>query len=345
MKKVMVGISGGVDSASSCLLLKNLGYDVAGCNINFIDPEDKLNIDAKGVCDSLNIPFYHFSLYDEFKDKIIKNFYESYNSGKTPNPCVLCNKYFKFGKLLDYALENGYDYIATGHYAKVDFSEKYNRYILRKADNLKKDQSYFLYQIKKEALAHVIFPLEDINSKDEVRKIADNANLGVAKKKDSLDICFIPNGDYKEFLLENNYVKVKSGNIILRDGKVLGKHLGLFNYTIGQRKGLGISYSEPLFVLDFDFKNNNLIVGTEKELYKKEIVVGDINLLLFDEIEDGIRLNVRIRYQGKDNSATLYNLDNNKIKVVFDEEIKSPTKGQSAVFYLDDIVVGGGIIE
>ena len=344
MKKVMVGISGGVDSATSCLVLKEMGYDVAGVNINFIDPNDEINNDAKEVCKTLNIPFFHFDLYNDFKDKIIKNFYESYNSGKTPNPCILCNKYFKFGKMLEFALNNGYEYIATGHYAKVEYSDKYGRYILRKANNLLKDQSYFLYQISKDALSHVIFPLEEFDSKEEVRNKAKEANLGVSQKKDSLDICFIPTKDYKKYLIDNNYVKPKTGNIVLSDGKVLGKHSGLFNYTIGQRKGLGVSYSEPLFVLGFDFNKNNLIVGTEKELYKKEILVSNINLLLFDRLEDGLRLNVRIRYQGKDNPATLYN-DNNKIRIVFDEEIKSPTPGQSAVFYLDDIVVGGGIIE
>ena len=344
MKKVMVGISGGVDSATSCLILKEMGYDVAGCNINFIEKEDTINPDAKSVCESLNIPFYHFDLYDVFKEKVIKNFYESYNNGKTPNPCVLCNKYFKFGKLLDFALENGYEYIATGHYAKVEYSEKYNRYILKKANNLAKDQSYFLYQIKKEALSHIIFPLEDYSSKDDVRNKAKEASLGVSQKKDSLDICFIPDKDYKAYLINNNYVKVKPGNIILSNGTILGKHNGLFNYTIGQRKGLGIAYSEPLFVLGFDFNKNNLIVGTEKELYKKEIVITDVNLLLFDKIDDGSRFNVRVRYQGKDNKATLYN-SGEKIRIIFDEPIKSPTPGQSAVIYLDDIVVGGGIIE
>ncbi len=344
MKKVMVGISGGVDSATSCLILKEMGYDVAGCNINFIEKEDTINPDAKSVCETLNIPFYHFDLYDDFKEKVIKNFYESYNNGKTPNPCVLCNKYFKFGKLLDFALENGYEYIATGHYAKVEYSEKYNRYILKKANNLAKDQSYFLYQIKKEALSHIIFPLEDYSSKDDVRNKAKEASLGVSQKKDSLDICFIPDKDYKAYLINNNYVKVKPGNIILSNGTILGKHNGLFNYTIGQRKGLGIAYSEPLFVLGFDFNKNNLIVGTEKELYKKEIVITDVNLLLFDKIDDGSRFNVRVRYQGKDNKATLYNLGE-KIRIIFDEPIKSPTPGQSAVIYLDDIVVGGGIIE
>ena len=166
MKKVMVGISGGVDSATSCVLLKELGYDVAGCNINFVEPNDLINEDAINICKTLNIPFYHLNLYNEFNEKVIKNFYESYNKGLTPNPCILCNKFFKFGSLLDYALKNGYDYIATGHYAKIEYSNTYNRYILRKASNLKKDQSYFLYQINKEALGHVIFPLEDFLSKD-----------------------------------------------------------------------------------------------------------------------------------------------------------------------------------
>ena len=247
MKKVMVGISGGVDSAASCVILKEAGYDVSGCNINFVEENDDINQDAQDICKTLNIPFYHFNLYDSFKEKIIKYFYESYNNGLTPNPCIMCNKYFKFGSLLEFAKENGYDYISTGHYAKIEYSEKYKRYILRKATNLLKDQSYFLYQINKDALSHIIFPLEDYETKDEIRKKAREANLGVAQKKDSLDICFIPDKDYKKYLINNKYVNVKEGNIVLKDGTILGQHSGLFNYTIGQRKGLGISYKEPLF--------------------------------------------------------------------------------------------------
>ena len=341
----MVGISGGVDSALACALLKEASYDVSGCNINFIDEFDNPNLDAIEVTKSINIPYYHINLYNEFKDKVIDNFVYSYNNGLTPNPCVLCNKFFKFGVLLDFAINNGYDYIATGHYARIEYSEKYGRYIIRKAFNLKKDQSYFLYGIDKKALSHIIFPLSQYDSKDLVREKALDFKLSVAKKKDSLDVCFIPNKDYRAFLLDNNYVTLNKGDIVLKEsGRVLGTHNGLFNYTIGQRKGLGIAYEKPLYVIGFDYPKNLLIVGFEEELYHKEIIVGDVNLLLYDKIEDGMRLNVRIRYQGHDAPASLYNTDEG-IKVVFDEPQKSPTRGQSAVFYLDDILVGGGIIK
>ena len=235
------------------------------------------------------------------------------------------------------------NYIATGHYAKTEYSEKYGKWVLKKSNVVKKDQSYVLWNIPKEILEHVIFPLSEFENKEQIREIARKNNLNVAEKEDSEDICFIPDGNYKKFLENNSDIKPKTGNIVTKKGEILGKHTGLYNYTIGQRKGLGISYSEPLFVLGFNSQRNEVIVGTKDELYKKELVVGDINLLLFDEIEDILEVNVKIRYSSKEAKAKIKQ-EGKYIKVEFEEPQKAITPGQSAVFYIGDIVVGGGKI-
>ena len=237
----------------------------------------------------------------------------------------------------------GCEYIATGHYAKTEYSEKYGRWVLKKSNAGKKDQSYVLWNIPKELIEHVVFPLGDFESKDEIRKIASENNLKVANKPDSEDICFIPDGNYKKFLENNSDIKPKEGNIVDSKGKVLGKHTGLYNYTIGQRKGLGISNSVPLFVLGFNPLRNEVIVGEKAELYKKEITVSDINLLLVDEIKNPMEVTVKTRYSSKEAKAKIIQEGSN-IKVVFDEPQKAITPGQSAVFYIDDIVLGGGKI-
>lgn len=346
-KKVLLGMSGGVDSSVSALLLKQRGYEVIGTTLELFTGSSCCNtetyMDAKNVCNQIGMPHFIYNCKDIFKTYVIDDFINCYSCCKTPNPCIECNKYMKFGFMWEKAKELGCNYIATGHYAKTEYSEKYNRWVLKKSNAGKKDQSYVLWNIPKDLVEHILFPLSDFESKDNIREIARENNLKVANKPDSEDICFVPDGNYKKFLENNSNIKPKQGNIVNTKGEVLGKHTGLYNYTIGQRKGLGISYKVPLFVVGFDKQKNEVIVGEEKELYKKEVIVTDINLLLFDEITEKLEVEVKTRYSSKSAKANIIQEGNN-IKIEFDEPQRAITPGQSAVFYIDDIVVGGGKI-
>lgn len=239
-KRILLGMSGGVDSSTSAILLKESGYEVVGVTMQLLDDDDgKAAYDAKKVCEKLDIEHHVIELKDEFREKVVNSFMCTYMCGKTPNPCVDCNKFIKFGLLFEYAKKLNCEYFATGHYAKTEYSEKYGKYVLRKAKEEKKDQSYFLYRINKEILPNIVFPLADFGSKEEIRKIAKQNGLEVAEKKDSQEICFIKDNDYVKFIKENfNDYKGKSGKIILKDGTILGEHTGIENYTVGQRKGL-----------------------------------------------------------------------------------------------------------
>ena len=237
----------------------------------------------------------------------------------------------------------GCNYIATGHYAKTEYSEEYKRWVLRKSNNEKKDQSYVLWNMPKDLIEHILFPLADFETKDEIRAIARDNGLKVANKPDSEDICFVPDGNYKKFLENNSEIKQKPGKIVNLNGEVLGKHSGLYNYTIGQRKGLGISHPTPLFVLGFNKDKNEVIVGVKEDLFKKEAFVNEINLLLIDKIEEKMKVQVKTRYSTKAANAEIMQ-DNDKIKIIFDEPQRAITPGQSAVFYVGDIVLGGGKI-
>ena len=394
-KKVLLGMSGGVDSSVAATLLQKQGYEVIGSTMRLWEDEkiekennekdnenSKINkaerfmassvetsiSDAKKVCEKLGIEHHVFDLREEFRNRVVNNFICTYMCAKTPNPCVECNKFMKFNAFYKIAKELGCEYIATGHYAKCFYSEEFKAYVLAKADAEEKDQSYFLHGIDKEILPHVIFPLSSFNNKEEIRKIAEENGLEVAKKKDSQEVCFIPDNDYIGFLKreQNNYNKLreddnrndktnneerdkinlmnKTGDIVLSSGEVLGKHTSLVNYTVGQRKGIGVSYKEPLYVLKLDKEKNEVIVGTEKELYTDVLYANELNFLL--NIENGINnleIEAKIRYRAKPAKAIL-NVENGIAKVKFYEEQRAITPGQSVVFYLNNIVLGGGKI-
>lgn len=340
-KTIAIGMSGGVDSSVAACLLKDKGYNVIGVTLELLDNEEtKKSIeDAKNICKKIDIKHYVCDLKKEFKEEIVQNFITAYKQGKTPNPCVLCNRLFKFGLFYKKALELGADYISTGHYARV----KNNRLMMSLADG--KDQSYFLCQIKKEILPKVLFPLNEFQSKEEIRTLARKYQLPVSEKKDSQEVCFIPNDDYKTFLKKNGQEEVE-GKIILTDGTVLGNHKGLFNYTIGQRKGLNISYKEPLYVIQLDTKNNNLIVGTNNELFNQELIATNMNYLVEKDEFFKTKLFAKIRSRGNLEEVDTVTEKQNRLKIKFKNKLRAITPGQLIVFYNENKeCLGGAYIE
>ena len=350
-EKVLLGMSGGVDSSVCAILLKQLGYEVIGATMQLWGDEENndsgcgsLNTinEAKALCEKLEIEHHVLKYTSEFKENVINNFIQSYINAITPNPCIECNRFLKFDMLYEKAQELGCKYIATGHYAKIEYVEKYKRNMIKVSNAGKKDQTYVLYSIKKELLDKIIFPLGEFETKEEIRNIAKEHGLESASKPDSQEICFIPDNDYVAFLKRNSDIDIKPGNIVDKCGKVLGKHNGLINYTIGQRKGMGISYPVPLYVIGLDKDKNEVVVGEEADLYGNMLYLYDTNFHI-DNIYNNMEVSVKIRYSAVAQKAVL-NIEEGKIKIQFLEKQKSITPGQSAVIYDGEVLIGGGKI-
>lgn len=353
-KRVMIGMSGGVDSSVAAYLLKQQGYEVIGVHMKLWQEEEETEEDrrccsisavedARKVCAKIDIPFYVFNMKDIFRKKVVDYFIEEYFKGKTPNPCIACNKHIKFDAFLKKAKALDCDFVATGHYTRISFDDKYNRYVLKKSETDEKDQTYALYNITQDQIKNVLTPLGDY-TKDQIRKIASEIGLITANKPDSQEICFVEKDNYVDFLKTHSDKKISKGNFVDKEGKILGKHEGIVNYTIGQRKGLGIALGKPAYVLGIDAKTNKVIIGENQDLFKKTVFAEDINLILFEEFEEGLCVEAKIRYNAKPQPAKMYHEKNGKIKIIFEEAQRAVTPGQSLVIYKDEYVVGGGII-
>lgn len=354
--RVVVAMSGGVDSSLTAALLVHKGYDVIGVTMQIWDKDvsdeasDERGCcslsavgDARRVADTLGIPYYVLNFREMFEETVVQYFIREYGMGKTPNPCIACNRYVKFEGLLNKSLGLGAQYVATGHYARIAYDDQAGRYILSKGIDNTKDQSYALYHLNQNTLKHFLMPLGDYR-KTQTRQMAAELGLSVANKPDSQEICFVPDDDYKSFLADKSPELLKPGYIVDTAGNIIGRHQGLPLYTIGQRKGLGLAAGKPLYVVELDYQNNKVVVGDNQEVFSSELIAEDLNFILFDELKSPLRVAAKIRYSAKEAEANVVPLPNGQVRVIFETPQRAITPGQSIVFYEAENVIGGGII-
>ncbi len=356
MEKVVVGMSGGVDSSVAAYLLKEQGYDVIGVTMQIWQDEEQavqeenggccgLSAvdDARRVAAALDIPYYVMNFKKEFKEHVIDYFVEEYQNGRTPNPCIACNRYVKWESLLQRSLSIGAEYIATGHYARVVQLEN-GRYTLRRSATLAKDQTYALYNLTQEQLRRTLMPVGEY-TKEEVRAIAEKINLRIANKPDSQDICFVPDGDYASYIEEEAGVKVPEGDFVLTDGTVIGRHKGITHYTVGQRKGLGLALGYPAFVLEIRPTTNEVVIGTREESMTTQLRARNLNFMAIEDLTEPLHVFTKIRYNHKGAWCTIEKTGEDEVVCTFDEPQRAVTPGQAVVFYDGEYVLGGGTIQ
>lgn len=351
----MIAMSGGVDSSVAAYLTKEEGFEVMGVTLKLFENETagvsceksccSLSDveDARSVAFRLDIPYYVFNYTGDFQKQVIERFVKAYESGETPNPCIDCNRYIKFSQLFCRAKELEQDYIVTGHYSRIQYDGTSGRYLLKKAEDLSKDQSYVLYAMTQEQLAHTLFPLGGMN-KTQTRRIADELGLVNAKKRDSQDICFAPHGDYVRFMKEYTGKDYAPGDFVDLQGKILGKHKGIIGYTIGQRKGLGLALPQPMYVCRKELDTNRVVLGLEEDLFSRSFQVRDVNWIACHAPESDMKLKVKVRYRQQEQPARVIPTGSDTVRIEFTEPQRAITRGQAAVFYDGDVVVGGGTI-
>ena len=354
MKKAMIAMSGGVDSSVAAYLISQQGYETVGVTMKLHNDSSQAQAeascctsddieDARSVAGILGIPYHVYNYSDNFNEHVISRFVDAYRNARTPNPCIDCNRYIKFDRLVKTAIALGFDYVVTGHYAVTEYDETSGRYLLKKAVDESKDQSYVLYSLSQEQLRHILFPLGSM-SKQEVREIADKLDFINADKPDSQDICFVPDGDYARFIEEWCGLKFENGNFVDLQGNVIAQHKGIINYTIGQRKGLGIAAKAPYYVVGKNLETNEVILGSNEDLFSSTLTATDVNFISVEKLTEPMRVRAKVRYKQKETDATISPLENGDVSVVFDEPQRAIASGQAVVFYDGDIVVGGGTI-
>lgn len=354
-KKAIVAMSGGVDSSVAALLVKQMGYETIGVTLKLYDNEDAgisrektccslddVN-DARSVASRLNMPFYVFNFKDSFRQEVMDRFVCAYERGETPNPCIDCNRYIKFAKLMKRAEEIGCDYVATGHYAKVCRNDETGRWLLKKGLDESKDQSYVLYSLTQEELSHLLLPMGEL-TKEKARQIAEENGFVNAGKRESQDICFVPDGDYAAFIERYTGKSYAPGPFVGTEGQRYGQHKGVIHYTVGQRKGLGLAFPQPMYVCGVNPETNEVTLGRHEELFSRELTARDINLISQETIPAPIRIRAKVRYRHAEQPAVAVQTGPDEIRVTFDEPQRAITRGQAVVLYDGDTVVGGGTI-